>query len=86
MENADRETIRQFTVRLPEDLLRAASRIAKKRRTSVNALVRASLQRLAREDRQATLRASYDLLGSHQDEADAEFFRAAQDEVLERGD
>jgi hypothetical protein len=73
------EPTRQLTVRMPERLLTEARRIAAQRGTSLNALMRASLERLAREERQATLRTSYDLLGAiSEDERDVEAFFDAQ--------
>lgn len=86
MSDAENEVIEQFTIRLPESLLSEARRIARRRRQSVNAVIRTALRRFAREDRQAMLRASYELLGSDRDDSDAEYFLAAQHEVLEGGE
>ena len=81
---AEKDRIRQVTLRVPERLLQEARRTASRRRISLNALLRDLLGRLAAEDRQAILRGAYDALGADAD-ARVEGFVAAQREVVGRG-
>jgi hypothetical protein len=78
------DTKRQVTLRLPDRLLRQVRRIAARKRLSLNGLLRSALEKMAEEERQAVLRASYDLLGADADEADVEDFLQAQAEVVRR--
>ena len=79
------EPNRQLTLRLPESLLRASRRIARKRGVSVNELLRTALRRMAAEDRADALRKGFDALGADAAEADVEPFLGAQREVVKRG-
>lgn len=81
---AERDTVRQVTVRLPERLLRRAKATASRRRVSLNALLRQALERMADEEREAVLSAAYDALGEDAD-SDASGFLKAQAEVVRRG-
>jgi len=80
---AERDRVRQVTLRVPDHLLREVRRTASRRRISLNALLRELLERLADEDRQAILREAYDVLGA--DDASVDGFVAAQREVVRRG-
>jgi len=81
---AERDRIRQVTLRVPDHLLREVRRTASRRRISLNALLRELLERLADEDRQAILRQAYDVLGADED-VSVDGFAAAQREVVRRG-
>ena len=73
---------RQLTLRLPRGLYQRAQRLAKERRTSVNALMRELLERLDREEREQELRRAYAIVGA---DADVEWAFEAQAEVARRG-
>lgn len=75
---------RQLTVRLPATLLSASKRLARRRRTSVNGLIRSLLEDVSRAERERELRRTYDELGADT-EADVERYRHAQREVVRRG-
>ena len=79
------DAIRAVTVRLPARVLSDAKGIAARRHLSFNALVRLALEKMAADERQEQLRASYDTLGSDQDEGDVERYLHAQSDVVRRG-
>lgn len=54
---------RQITLRLPEPLYAQVKRMARKRRVSVNRLMRERLETLAEEAMASELRQAYDMLG-----------------------
>jgi len=78
------ESVHAITVRLPGRLLAFAKRSARHRSVSLNAFVRLALERMAAEERDARLRASYDALGSD-DETNVERFFKAQRQAVRRG-
>ena len=75
-----------LTVRLPEDLYAATVSIARRRKTSVDALVREGLTALLEDEQYAELHDAFGQLGADADEADVEFARDAQWEVVSRDD
>jgi len=70
-----------LTVRLDPNLYEAATRLSKKRRLSLNALLQESLQRLLKEAEDRELYEAAELLGQSPDECDVEYAFAAQSEV-----
>lgn len=74
-----------ITVRLPDRLLRETQRMATRRRSSVNALIRQLLEQAAEQERVALLRSSYDALAEDAGESDVEPYLAAQSEIARRG-
>jgi hypothetical protein len=78
---SSRETIKQFTLRLPADLYAKSVRVAKRRKMSLNQLARTGLEQLATDEAMIELKAAYDLLGSS-DQSDVEFMHSAFAEVI----
>lgn len=76
--------MRQLTIRLPRELLEESKRLATKRRTSVNQLVRSLLEDVARLERERALGDAYAQLGSERLESDVALYEEAQAEVAER--
>jgi len=74
-------SIRTTSLRVPAQLLTATQDLAKRRRTSVNALVVESIERTLREEYNKALYDSFTLIGQD-DDADVEFAVAAQSEVV----
>jgi|GEM_PF-1389979 len=73
-----------LTVRLDPKLYEAATRLSKKRRLSLNALLQESLQRLLKEAEDRELFEAAELLGQFPEECDVEYAFAAQSEVALR--
>lgn len=71
-----------LTVRLPRELYETARATARRRDTSLNGLVQDALQAMARQEEEAQLLASFDVLSEDAKEADVEFASAAQREVV----
>jgi hypothetical protein len=80
----DAGNTRQLTVRLPRDVYQRAQRAARARKKSLSGLVRALLQDLERQDREAELERAYGVLGADADASVEDMF-AAQREVARRG-
>jgi predicted DNA-binding protein len=72
---------KQLTFRLPRELYAEAAAIAKRRKTSVNALVREGLEAVTRDERQARLREAFEHLAKHGD-TDVEYAIHAASEVI----
>mgnify|MGYP001571866018 CR=1 FL=1 len=78
------EETQQLSLRLPAGLYRSTRVYAKKRKLSVNALVRSLLEDLERHEKEAALKSAYELLGENDDAAVNNMFEA-QAEVARRG-
>ncbi len=74
----------QLTLRVSATLLRRVKAIAKRRGTSLNALLVCLLEACDREERELALKQAYEVLGKG-DGADVAFAFAAQSEVARRG-
>lgn len=77
----DRST-QQLTLRLPEPMVRAVKLIAKRRRTTVNALLVSLVEQCELDERELELRRAYETLGQ---DSDVGFASTAQREVVSRG-
>ncbi|GBC95976.1 hypothetical protein HRbin16_01776 [bacterium HR16] len=75
-----------LTVRLPEDLYRASAEVAKRRKVSLNSLVREGLNIILREERYVRMYEAFGLVGEDASMTDVEFAVDAQREVVEHGD
>jgi len=75
-----------MTVRLPEELYRTSSKVARRRRISLNELVKESLEAALKAERERGLYEAFGQAGEDVEGADVEFARAAQQEVVRRGD
>lgn len=76
---------KQITFRLPRDLYSQAAAVAKRRKTSVNALVREGLEAVTRRERDEQLRAAFEEL-ARTGEHDVEHTIPAFNEVLRGND
>jgi predicted transcriptional regulator len=72
------------TLRLPTELYRQTSELARQRNQSVNALLQESIQRMLKENSNKVLSDAFDLLAAHHDECDVEYALPAQSEVVLR--
>jgi predicted transcriptional regulator len=79
-------TTKALTIRLPADLHRAVRELARRRQTSVSALVQEGLSALLKADQEARLYAAFGQLGEDAAEADVDYALPAFWEVLERED
>ena len=75
-----------MTVRLPEELYRTSSKVARRLRISLNELVKESLEAALKAEREKSLYEAFGQAGEDAAGADVEFARAAQREVVRRGD
>ncbi len=75
-----------LTVRLPEDLYRASAEVAKRRKVSLNSLVREGLNIILKEECYARMYEAFGQVGEDTDMTDVEFAADAQREVVERSD
>ena len=73
-----------FTVRLRLDLYDAAARLAKRRSSSLNALIQDTLAAAIRDEEDREMYEAAELLGQFPDECDVEYAFAAQSEVVLR--
>jgi predicted DNA-binding ribbon-helix-helix protein len=71
-----------FTVRLPEPVYKAARRMAKRERISLNRLVQKAIAEQARNATTARLSAAYEALASDRAEADVSSLLAVQAEAV----
>ena len=71
-----------LTVRLPDQVYRAAKRMADRRGISINRLVQEALAEKAEQSLRQRLRKAYDLLAEDVEEADVENLLAVQAEAL----
>jgi predicted transcriptional regulator len=78
--------LRAMTVRLPARLYQAGSRLAKRRRVSMNRLLQESLQAALAAEEQKRLYEAFGAVGAESEEADVEFALSAQRQVVERGE
>lgn len=78
---SDRST-QQLTLRLPEPMVRAVKLIAKRRQTTVNALLVSLVEQCELDERELELRRAYEMLGQ---DSDVGFASTAQREVVSRG-
>ncbi len=77
-----RETGATVSLRLPADLHRRSSAIAKQRGMSLNALTRQALLHLIEEEEKKALFDSFTMLGDNAEISDVEFAIYAQAEVM----
>lgn len=75
-----------LTVRLPEDLYRASAEVAKRRKVSLNSLVREGLNIILREEHYVRMYEAFGLVGEDASMTDVEFAVDAQREVVEHSD
>ncbi len=71
-----------LTVRMPDQVYRAAKSMARRRGISMNKLVQEALAEKAERASQDRLKRAYDLLAEDAEEADVEQFVAVQAEAL----
>jgi len=81
---ATRTRTKAMTVRLPMDLYEAGSRVAKRRRVSLNQLVQDSLRAVLKEEADKALYDDFTLAALDKDEVDVEYAFEAQREVVLR--
>lgn len=72
------------TLRLPHNLYRQTSELARQRKQSINALLQESIQRMLKENEEQTLSDAFDLLAAHPDECNVDYALPAQAEVVLR--
>jgi predicted transcriptional regulator len=75
-----------LTIRLPIELYRASSEIARRRCISLNRLVQQGLTAVSQEEEDARLYEAFGQLGEDVEEADVEYAAHARWEVIRRGD
>jgi DNA transposition AAA+ family ATPase len=73
-----------MTVRLPIDLYEAGSKVAKRRRVSLNQLVQDSLRAVLKDEADKALYDAFTLVALDKDEVDVEYALEAQREVIFR--
>jgi len=81
---ATRTRTKAMTVRLPMDLYEAGSRVAKRRRVSLNQLVQDSLRAVLKDEADKALYDDFTLAALDKDEVDVEYAFEAQREVVLR--
>jgi len=81
---ATRTRTKAMTVRLPMDLYEAGSRVAKRRRVSLNQLVQDSLRAVLKDEADKALYDDFTLATLDKDEVDVEYAFEAQREVVLR--
>jgi len=80
-----RSATKALTVRLPLDIYHASAEVAKRRKMSLNALVREGLTALLRDEEYADLYEAFGQLGEDAEESNVEFAAHAQWEVVSGG-
>jgi hypothetical protein len=75
---------KSFTVRLQPEIYEAAARVAKKRGSSLNALIQNGLEKIIRVEEERELYEAATLLGLDAAECDMEYALPAQAEVVLR--
>ena len=81
---ATRTKTKAMTVRLPIDLYEAGSKVAKRRRVSLNQLVQDSLRAVLKDEADKALYDDFTLAALDKDEVDVEYAFEAQREVVLR--
>ncbi len=76
--------IRSVTIRLPEKMYREASRAAKAKNVSFNALTQEGLMKILADERERELYDAFTLVGQDVEESSVEYAIHAQAEVMLR--
>ena len=77
---------KSMTIRLPIDLYESSSEVAKRRETSLNALIQEGLNALLKKEEYTLLYDAFGQLGKDEAESNVEFASHAQWEVIRHDD